>query len=814
MSVRCASCEADNAAGARFCARCGSPLPMSCARCGSVLPAGARFCPICGQQVEVGEGAGESHAGDAKGGEERRVVTVLFADLADSTALGESLDPERVRAILQSYFSLVSSTVQAWGGTVEKYIGDAAVAVFGVPRVREDDAARAVSAAAEILDRMSELAAEIERERRIRLAVRIGVNTGEVIAPTEVRPGQPMVTGDAINTAARLQSSAELGGALIGDRTFAATRSLFRFGSPVELSLKGKSAPVVAHPLLGRISGAVEAGPTRNLQARVVGRERELAVLGGLLDEAIETRSPKLAVVFGDAGVGKSRTVREAIVVGSSERPDLKVLRGRCPAVGQGITYWPFAEIVRAACGIALDDDAATAADRLRTSVGRILGAADVPEGDHDPVVFALATTAGIVLPGNPLDRVRPVDVDAALARRWPQFLTALAARGPLVVVIEDLHWGSEPVVAMVERLLGRAVGGILLVVTARPVFAESHPQFVVARSEAVTVSLRPLSRATSSTLLDGLLPGHDLSPAIEEQILDTAEGNPLFVEEIVSRLIEAGGLTRGETGWRSTAGAASVAIPDTIHGLLAARIDALPELERRVLREAAVIGRTFWDAPVAVAVGAPQVADPMAELEQRGLVVMRPTSSLAGQLEYAFKHALIRDVAYTGLSLARRARAHAAVAGWLSSLSPDRPEELAELVAFHYKAALGEGSELAWADDPTGAGQLHARARSALLLAGATSRKRYAVDSALEAHRLALELSTTPEERAIAHEEIGDDGEAGYDGDIAVPAWQESMAIRRAMLEARDPAASRADIGRLAMKIARMGAIRWGGFT
>ncbi|MFI5225117.1 MAG: AAA family ATPase [Candidatus Limnocylindrales bacterium] len=798
MSVRCSSCDADNATGARFCARCGTPLPSSCQACGASLPTDARFCPACGRPADAAAGSSD----------ERRLVTVLFADLADSTALGERLDPERLRAILQDYFSLVSSTVQAWGGTVEKYIGDAAVAVFGMPRVREDDAARAVSAAAEILDRVGDLAADVKRHHDVVLAVRIGVNTGEVVAPTEARPGQPMVTGDAINVAARLQASADLGSALIGERTYLATRSLFRFGEPVELTLKGKSGPVGAHPLLGRISGAVEAGPTRNLQARVVGRERELAVLEGLLDDSIETRAPRLAIVFGPAGIGKSRLVKEAIVLGTSERPDLKVLRGRCPAAGQRIAYWPFAEMVRAACGIALDDEAGETAERLRQRVGAILTAADVPTADRDPIVFALATTAGIALDGNPLDLVRPVDVDSDLARRWPQFLSALAARQPLVVAIEDLHWASDPVVEMVERLLARAAGAILIVATARPEFAEGRPSFAVGRSEAVSIALRPLDRGGSASLLEGLLPGHDLPAPMLEHILGTAEGNPLFVEEIVSRLIETGSLTRDDGRWRIAADAAEVAIPDTIHGLLASRIDALPEDERRVLREASVIGRIFWDAPVAMAVGATELGGSMAGLESRGLIGMRPTSSLAGQLEYAFKHALIRDVAYAGLSIARRARAHAAAAGWLASLSPDRPEELAELVAYHFRAALGEGFDLAWADDQAGAADLRRRARSAFLVAGTTSRKRYAIDTAIEFHELALGLSETAEEKAIASEVLGDDGEAGYDGDRAVPAWQEAIRLRRSGGDAR------ADIARLSMKTARMGAIMWGGFT
>jgi class 3 adenylate cyclase/tetratricopeptide (TPR) repeat protein len=795
VRVQCPSCAAENSGDARVCANCGTELWVACTRCASRIATGARFCSACGQPVE-----------NESSSEERKLVTAVFVDLAESTALGERLDPERVRSILQEYFSLASSTIRAWGGTVEKYIGDAVVAVFGVPRVREDDAARAVSAAAEIVERFEDLASDLERRHGFQLAVRIGVNTGEVLAPSEVHPDRPMVTGDAINVAARLQSGAARGSVLVGHRTFQSTRALFSFGDPIDLRLKGKEEAVTAHPLLGRIEGAVEAGPVRNLEARVIGRERELAILGGVLDEAIETAIPRLAVVYGPAGIGKSRLVREVVALGASSRADLMVLRGRCPAVGQAITYWPLAEIVRAACRISLDDTGTASQEKLRRRAGELL-ATEMPEGDVEAIVFALATTAGIALPDNPLDRSRPIAVVTELARRWPQFLSAVAARQPLVVIIEDLHWASDQIVEMVERLLARSTGSMLLIATARPEFAEANSSFAVGGSGSTTISLRPLNRDQSTRLLAGLLLANDLAPAIQDQILETAEGNPLFVEEIVSRLIEAGTLTKKNGRWRST-GSADVAIPDTINGLLAARIDSLPEAERRVLREAAVVGRIFWEQPVAVAIGAAEVAGPMGELERRGLVSMRPTSSLAGQVEYTFKHALIRDVAYAGLSMARRARAHADVAKWLISLSPDRPEELAELVAFHYKAALEEGADLAWPADSAEFADVRARARAAFLVAGATARKRYALDRAIEVHRLALELATTDEERAMALEELGDDHDAAYDGDRALPAWDEAIGIRRALPE------SGPHVARIAMKAARIAAVRWGGFS
>jgi class 3 adenylate cyclase len=799
VTVSCSNCGAENLPGARFCSSCGSALAARCPNCGAEVSPEARFCQACGHPLTAEPPA-----------EERKLATALFVDLVDSTKLADSLDPEKVRSILQSYFSLVSTTVQAWGGTIEKYIGDAVVAVFGVPRVREDDAARAVSAAAEIVDRVRDLAADVRKAQGVELAIRIGVDTGEVIAPTDPRPGDPSVTGDALNVASRLQSAAPMGGALVGDRTFRATRELFAFGQSIELQLKGKAEPVTAHPLEGRIEGALERGPTRNLRARVVGRERELGVLGGLLDEAIETRTPRLAIVYGPAGIGKSRLVREAVDLAQSERPDITVFRGRCPAVGQGIVYWPLAEIVRQACGISLDDSGEDAQQKLKERAGELLANAGIEPADAEATIFALATTGGIALPDNPLDRSRPIAVVTELARRWPQFMSAVAARRPAIVVIEDLHWASDQVVDMVERLLGRSTGPILLIATARPEFAEAHSTFVAGVNEAVTVSLRPLNRKQGGSLLSGLLPGHDLPAAIEDEILETAEGNPLFVEEIVSRLIEAGTLAREDGHWRSAGSQTRLSIPDTIQGLLAARIDGLPDTERRVLREAAVIGRVFWGEPVAAAVGAGQaeVSEPLVGLERRGLVSMRPTSSLSGQVEYTFKHALIRDVAYGGLSLARRAQAHAAVAEWLADLSQDRPEELAELVAFHYEAALGEGSELAWRADSKELADVGRRAAEAFLVGGAAARKRFAIERAIALHTRALELAETDHDRAIAYEELGDDHDAAYDGDKAVPAWDKAMELRQTLAE-RGP-----ELARLAMKAARMGSLRWGGFT
>ncbi len=736
--------------------------------------------------------------------DERMLASVLFIDLVDSTAIGESLDVERVRAILADYFGLLTAAVQAWGGTVEKFIGDAAVALFGVPRVREDDAARAVSAALEILERFATMSADLEGGSGVRPEIRAAGNTGGVLAPAALDPDRPMVTGDAVNVAARLQSAAEIGTLLVGERTYHATRELFRFGERVALELKGKREPVAAYPVLGHIEGAVEAGPARNLQADIVGRDRELGALSGLLDEAVDSGAPQVALLLGGAGIGKSRLAREVVGLGQARHPELTVLRGRCPSIGPDALFWALAEIVRGACGLSLNASALDGQLKLgglRTS----LSAGGLAAADVEAVLFALATTAGIDLPDNPLDQSRPLAVATELARRWPQFLSALAATRPVAVVIEDLHWASDQLLDLLEAIASRSTGPLFMVATARPEFIEHRPAFVSNVTGTVMTHLQPLDRSQATLLVSGLLPGRRVPADLVRQIIETAEGNPLFVEEIVNRLVETGGLEGADERWP---GHAAMPLPDTIYGLLAARVDALPDLQRRVLREASVVGRTFWEKPLRQALGEDDLEPALRGLEQRGLIVLRPTSSLIGQVEYAFKHALIRDVAYAGLTLARRAHAHAELAGWLTQLAPDRPDELAQLAAMHYEAALAEGTDLAWraGDDVFVAIQQHAR--DAFLAAAATARQRHALDRAIELHRQALELSISPEQRAVSLEALGDDHDAAYDGDRALPAWDEAIAILR------DLPGRGEDIARIAMKVARISAIRWGGFT
>jgi DNA-binding SARP family transcriptional activator len=739
-------------------------------------------------------------------GEERKLATILLAGVCASTGPGERLDPERLRALLGTWVEAMSEVVTAWGGTLERYVGDTVMAVFGVPAVREDDAERALRAALEMLERLEALNHELEARHGVALAMRIGVETGDVLVPRDRPAGRKLLAGDAVNLAARLQQAADPGTILAGERTWLVARRAIRFAEPAALDPSEQGSPLLVHPVQGPLPGLE---PRRAaLETPFVGRRHELNRLTGLLEEAIGTGTSRLALVYGTAGIGKSRLVRELFAVVRERHPEVAVLKGRCLAAGRGITYWALGEILRDACGIALDDPVETAGERLRAGARAILAALPLPGEELDRTVFALAATAGIALPGNPLDRMEPRAVADELTRAWPRFATALAARRPTILLVEDLHWAGAPLLEMLPRLAARVAGPLLVVATARPELAEIHPGFAAGREGTTAVSLQPLPEPEATALIAGILPSVELPEALVGGIVRMAEGNPFFLEEIVLRLVDTGAVVRDGDRWRVTAEAAGISLPDTVHSLLAARIDALPPVEKRLLQEAAVVGRVFWQAPLARTLGDAGVREALLRLEDRGLVVARPTSALGGEPEFQFKHALVRDVAYAGLPKARRARAHAEHASWLEELAGERRDELVELVAYHYRSAVaGPDADLAWAEDAAAFARARARAFEALLAAGEVARRRFAIAKALEVHEQALAIAAGDLERGRALAAIGDDHEANYHGDEAFQAYGAALDRLRA-LPGTEPL--RAGV---CLKASRMAAVKWGGF-
>jgi class 3 adenylate cyclase len=659
--------------------------------------------------------------------EERKLVTALFADLADSTALGEQLDPERLRIVLGEYFRTVSAVIERWGGTVEKFIGDAVMAVFGIPAVHEDDAERALTAALELLERLDALNASLVERHGISLAVKIGINTGDVVAggPT----GQFMVTGDAVNSAARLEQAAAPGEILVGERTYSAARHAFEFADRGELDLKGKATRMHALRLVG--ARFLHSRRRARFASRLVGRERELVLLETLSAATVEEHRPQLVVVAGQAGIGKTRLVEEFL-----GRVPGTVHRGRCLSYGEGITYWALREIVWSAAGILLDDAAPEAASKLRSLVGALPG---LTSDERKRVLFALGATAGLAVPGERIDALSPEAVHEELMLAWPLFVSALALPDPLVVVVEDIHWAEPPLLGMLDSIVSRAAGPILVVATSRPE-GELLPSLQGRHFRANQISLEPLGDRQARELLAELLP---TAPApLAETILAATEGNPFFLEELAWHVAELGSDPDQ-----------ALEIPDSVRALLAARIDSLPGAEKAVLQDAAVIGKVFWTTALD-ATGGRDARTELAMLENRGLVVTRPSSQLAGQPELTFRHALIREVAYQSIPRARRARAHAAAAEWIELLAGDRRDEFVELIAHHAAAAADpQDAELAWPEDTARRDELRGKAIARLLAAGNAARERYAVDQAASFADRALGLAATEHERLAALE-------------------------------------------------------------
>ncbi|HTG48396.1 MAG TPA: AAA family ATPase [Actinomycetota bacterium] len=762
----------------------------ACPSCGRDNPAGFTYCGYC--RAPLHDAAGWR--------EERKLATIVFADLTGSVELGERLDPERLRSVLQRYFTEVAAAVDAWGGTIEKYIGDAALAVFGAPVAHEDDPERAVRAALEMFERLEALNPELERQHGVRLQIHVGVNTGQVITPAGTGVDQRIVTGDAVNVAARLEQAAGPGVLLVGERTFAATRHAFRFDPPIPLELKGKSEIVQGYRVRGREPGMEGVRSSTGLAAAMVGRDRELEALVRALGDVAGSGAPRAVLVVGAAGIGKSRLLEE-FADHVAARPDTpRIYRGRCLATGRGNSYWALGEMLRSAFRIALDDPATVAARKLLDGVR---AAADL-EGSSDDVrltAAALAATAGLTLAEDLLAELEPEEVGDRIARAWPRFVGALAARGPVILLFEDLHWADEQLVELVRVIATRSRGSVLIVGTARPGFEDDI-------GGASILRLDPLSDRQSEELVAGFLADAELPAELRASITERAEGNPLFLEEIVRRLIDEGVVVRDAGRWMARSGAGIPALPDTVHAVLAARIDALPTLEKRALQEASVVGRSFWAEPLADMLDRADLTDVLARLEAKGLVRPQPVSSFAGYAEHRFAHALIRDVAYGSLALARRGRAHAEVAAWITGVAGDRSEEVAELIADHYVRAVTGDADLAWSADPEERRTVERAAFDASLFAGSVARRRYAVPRAVELHTEALGLASSSTARAAALEAVGDDHEAAIHGDEALAAYREAIALLR-----DDPAAD-ADRGRICTKAAELILARSGAFS
>jgi adenylate cyclase len=688
---RCGECEAENPPGARFCMGCGAALERRCAACGAPAPPSARFCNACGSELD---GDAQPHgraetsldpAAPASAGlDERRTATVLFADLSGYTSIAETLDPEAVKRLLERCLTRLGEEVERHGGHVDKFIGDNVMAIFGAPVAHGDDAQRAVRAALGMQAAMSEINEPLALQHAVTFELRIGINTGEVLAGN-LGDGYTVI-GDSVNVAARLQAAARPGTVTVGEGTYRATRSAIEYlPLPQPLVLKGKAEPVQAWEASPTALPPGEPDPRRGA-APLVGRGAELARLHELLDRAERDGKPHLITVLGEPGVGKSRLLQhfESEIGARAQAPP--ILQGRCLPYGTSIVYWPLGEVLRAECAIVESDPPQAAREKLTRHLGELLGAA--PGGDPERIAARVSLIGRVLGIGADQDGAAPDSEDPLRARELffaavRECMEGLARGGPLVLVWEDIHWADEGMLDLIEHLARWSRAPVLQVCLAREELLERRAGWGGVRRDATSVFLDPLGAEESRQLISALLGEADTGNGVLATVVARAEGNPLFAEEIVRHLGEAPGASAAE-------------LPGTVQGLLAARLDSLPAFQRRLLAHAAVVGRRFpEDALTALAEAeGGDLAGALQGLRERDLVVVAH-SDVSGEPQLAFKHALIRDVAYEMLPKATRAQKHFEVARFIEARASERVEEVVALLAEHYERAAQLASEL-----------------------------------------------------------------------------------------------------------------------
>jgi class 3 adenylate cyclase len=669
----------------------------ACPSCGHENYPGAKFCSECGTAL------GEARPAPRT---ERKVVTVLFADLVGFTARAERLDPEDVQAVLEPYHARLRSELERFGGTVEKFIGDAVMALFGAPVAHEDDPERAVRAALAIRDWIVEEG---------KLEVRIGVNTGEALINLGARPeaGEGMAAGDVVNATARIETAAPTNGVLVGESTFRATSRGIEYGEASTIDAKGKEEPVAvwearqARSRYGVDIGAEAATP-------LVGRIRELEALKGALTRAQQQASPELVTLVGVPGIGKSRLVTE-LFAWVEQEPELTVFwrQGRSLPYGEGVSYWALAEMVKAQTGILETDDPSDAEGKLTATLEDLL------DEDVEWVETHLRPLIGQATSGDG-ESDRREEAFAA----WRRFFEALADRHPLVLVFEDIHWADDGLLDFIEHLVDWVTGvPMLILCTARLELLERRPNWGGGKLNAATIAVAPLTDDETAALISALSERPLLEAETQSALMARAGGNPLYAEQFVRMLEERETLD-------------DLPLPESVQGIIAARLDALQPEEKALLQDAAVVGKVFWVGVLLTDGERGTIEKRLHALERKEFVQRARRASVAGELEFGFKHLLVRDVAYGQIPRAERADKHLRVAEWIESLG--RPEDQAEMVAHHYLSAL-ELRRAAGREN----GDLMERARVALREAGDRAAALNALQQAQRYYAEALTLTS-----------------------------------------------------------------------
>jgi class 3 adenylate cyclase len=719
---------------------------IRCPTCGEENPERARFCLNCGAALTA---AGPPPV------EVRKTVTVLFADVVGSTSRSEQTDPESTRRMLSRYFEAVRQVIERHGGTVENFIGDAVMAEFGIPTLHEDDALRAARAAHEMRGAVELLNQEMASASWPPIALRTGVNTGEVVAG-EAATGHTFVTGDAVNVAARLEQAAGPDEILLGATTYRLIRQAIEAEPMPPLALKGKAEPVDAY----RLISVAERDAIRRHDTPLVGRRRELHLLSEAFDRANEEQACSLFTILGTAGVGKSRLVHEFL---GQVRDRAQVLRARCLPYGEGITFWPVIELAQAAAGIEMDEPPESARQKLEDLL------ADSPE--RGAILERVAATIGLS------DEVVPTE-EAFWGIR--KLLETIAGHKPLVAVIDDLHWAEPTMLDLIDHIADWSrEAPILLLAIARPELLDTRPQWGGGKLNATTILLEPLGPDDSAKLIGNLVDDEELARTVQQRIGETAEGNPLFVEELVAMLIDQGVLRLEGEHWQAAEDLRSITVPPSISALVAARLDHLEPPERDLIGRASVVGKIFQRSAVAE-LSPPDRRD---ELGPRLMTLVRKElvrpdrSATTGDEAFRFRHLLVRDAAYASLTKEQRADLHARFADWLERVAGDRVTEYEEVVAYHLEQAHRYRSELGMTDELTAA--MRDRAAARLRAAGLRARARLDAHATRSLLSRALPLVLDQRERVELLLTVADS--SGLIGDFP--------AAKRAFQEAREVA-------------------------
>ncbi len=734
--MNCGSCGTENRPDRKFCLRCGAPLAARCPSCGASNEPDAAFCGECGTRLRAaGQAAGDAAADAvpqrAAPVAERRLVSVLFADLVGYTTVAEGLDAEDARDLLDRYFAVAREIVQRYGGAVEKFIGDAVMAVWGTPTAHEDDAERAVRAAMDLTIAIPRLVAAGGASG---LRLRAGVLTGEA-AVNLAADGQAMVAGDLVNIASRLQSVAEPGSVFVGEATMRSASRAISFEPAGEQQLKGREAPVPAWRALAVVARVRGAGRSDVVEPPFVGREAEFSALKERLHATSRDHRARLVSISGVGGIGKSRLAWELEKYLDGLAETVYWHHGRSPAYGSGLAFWALGEMVRRRAGIAERDDEATTNLKLDSMLR------DWVADDEERRWVAPRMRALLGL------EEAPAGSREELFAAWRSLFERISDRGTAVLVFEDLHWADDGLVDFIESILEWSRAHPILIVTlARPELLERRSTWGAGQRDFTALHLEPLGSEPMTALVHGMAPG--LPASVVTRIVERSEGIPLYAVELFRMLVDGGQLVAGPDGYRAASSATELDVPPSLHALIAARLDALPPAERRLLQDASVLGKTFTIDSLAAVVGeSPAALEPrLRSVVRRELLTVDvdPRSPERGQ--YGFIGSLIREVAYATLARRDRRERHLAAARYFETLGDD---ELAGMLASHYTDAF-----VASAPGPE-ADAVGAQARIALRAAAERS---FALASPAQAAgflRRALSVTTDEADSARLHEDL-----------------------------------------------------------